>query len=206
MGRKGKSGMSASIRGLRDNTNFNAFVRENMDNDEFMEFGSENGMKAVRELWYETRAESELSNLHEMSKEDAIDAVRDAISGSTLDGWFRDADSRYKPRLIDSVMSNPGTLNAGMNIAYHNYLDSNPSNPMSFNKWLRTPQTMYRGDAGQRTIDADIFLSFTPDRKTAEGFGSNITTRQIRPIDTWGSFQTTGEQEFLIPVKRRGKR
>ena len=81
---------------------------------------------------------------------------------------------------------------------------------------------MYRGDRGQKTVDGDIFLSFTTDKKVAAGFTisdsggghanvkddysnidkSRITTIKIRPIDTYGSYQTTGEQEYLVPIRR----
>lgn len=195
-------GSGSFVDSLKDNTDFRSFIRENMSNPDFKAFGREQGMDAVRDLWYQKRAAEELKDLHEMDIHDAVDQVRNAIPPNVSAGWFRNADSDYKPKLINAVMSNPGTLNAGMNIAYNNYKNST-DNPKSFNQWLRTPQTMYRGDRGQRAVRGDIFTSFTPDRRIAEKFGSNITTRQIRPIDTWGSFQTTGEQEFLIPVGRR---
>ena len=191
------------VDGLQDSTDFGTFVSSNLSNEDFMALGRESGMDAIKQLWYEKRAQEELKNIHEISSEDAISQVRGAISASTLDGWFRDANSDYKPRLIDSIMSNAGTLNAGLNIAYKNYLDSSPSKPMPFETWLRTPQTMYRGDRGQSTTKADIFVSFTLDRKVAESFGSHITTVRLRPIDTWGSYQTTGEQEYLVPVSGR---
>lgn len=203
-GRGSKSGVTGPrISGLKDNTNFSSFIRENLSNPDFMALGREEGMDAVKDLWYQTRTEAELASLHEISKEDAINAVRDAVSQSTLDGWFRDANSEYKPRLVDSILSNPGTLNAGMNIAYQNYLDSAPSNPMSFNKWAKTPQTMYRGEYGQSTVKSDIFTSYTPDRSVASSFGGKLSSIKVRPIDTLGSYQTTGEYEFLVPVKRR---
>lgn len=202
-GRGSSSSMSSSfVSSLKDSTDFGSFIRENMSNPDFKALGRDEGMDAVKRVWYEKRMSEELKDLHEMDIYDAVDQVRDAIPPNVSSGWFRNADSDYKPKLIDAVMSNPGTLNAGLNIAYNNYKNST-SNPASFDKWLRTPQTMYRGDRGQQTVGGDIFTSFTPDRRVAEKFGSNITTRSIRPIDTWGSFQTTGEQEFLVPVRRR---
>lgn len=199
----GNSGLSSNkgskiAKAVKDNVNFNAFVKENMSNPDFKAFGKSQGMDAVKQLWYEVRTEAEKQNLHEISTEEAIDAVTSAIPDSVMQGWFVDANSKFKPKLIDSIMSNPGTLNAGMNIAYKNYVDSGGT--MSFDKWLKTPQTVYRGDYDQKTIKSDIFMSFTPDKATALKFGSHITTKKVRPIDTWGSYQTTGEQEFLIPV------
>lgn len=186
---------------LVDSLDFDEFVSQNLKNPDFMRIGREEGMDAIKQLWYEKRISEEIKGLHEIDPYDAVDQVRDAIPQSVSDGWFRNADSGYKPKLVDCIVSNPGTLNAGLNIAYRNYRDANGT--ASFEEWLRTPQTMYRGDKGQTLVAGDIFVSFTPDRSIAKKFGDNITVRSIRPIDTWGSYQTTGEQEFLIPVKRK---
>ena len=188
------------VAGLVDSITLNGFVKANMSNPQFKSFGQTQGMAAVKQLWYKKRTAEERKNIHEMSTDEAIEAVRSAIPASVLDGWFRDANSDYKPKLAESIFSNPGTMNAGLNIAYQNYLDSTPANPMSFAKWVKTPQTMYRGDYGQKQIASDIFTSFTLDKSVAQSFGDHLTTRKIKPIDTWESYQTTGEQEFLIPV------
>lgn len=202
-GRGGSSGIGSWRDRLNDSTSFNTFLQSNMSNPDFKSFGQENGIGAVRELWYNTRIAAEQKNIHEMSKADAVDMVRDAIPQNVRDGWFRDADSAYKPKVMEAIVSHPGAYNAGLNIAYQNYRDSNPSNPISFQKWANTPQTLYRGDRGQQTVSSDIFSSYTPDRSVAKSFGSNITSIRVKPIDTWGSYQTTGEQEFLIPRRRR---
>jgi hypothetical protein len=42
------------------------------------------------------------------------------------------------------------------------------------------------------------------DRRIAEGFAGkngNIEEILIRPIDTWGAYQTTGEAEILVPKR-----
>ena len=224
-GGTGGSGGNPLLNSLTDNTDFRAWIKENMSNPEFKQFGKENGMKAVEELWREKRTQEELKNIHEMSIEDAIAQVRDNISDSTMEGWFKKADSDYKPKLVNSIMANPGTLNAGLNIAYNNYkndMDNQGKTPMSFNKWLTTPQEVYRGTRGQKSVVSDVFTSYSPDKKVAAGFTlsdsggghslvksdfsnvdmSKISTMKIRPIDTWGSYQTTGELEWLIPSKK----
>ena len=215
---------------VTDNLDFRAWIKENLSNPEFKQFGKENHMDAVKDLWYEKRAQEELKNLHEMDIEDAIDQVRGSIPNQTLHNWFIEANSDVKPHLVDYIMSNPGTLNAGLNIAYQNYkndlelkaIKGSTEKPMSFDKWVNTPQTVYRGDRGQGAIKSDIFMSFTPDKRIAAGFTlsdsgmaaskvksdfsnidmSKITTIKIKPKDTWGSYFTTGEQEFLVPIKK----
>lgn len=192
------------IKGLKDSTDFNTFVRDNMQNEEFKKYGREHGMALVKDQWYWTRLTEEKKNLREMSKAEAIQAIRDAVPQNVLDGWFRNADSNYKPALMDAVVSHNGTFNAGLNIAYQNYKDSvTDGRPMTYAKWLRTPITLYRGTRGQASTKGDVFMSYTPDRSVAESFGGNVDTIRVRPIDTWGSYQTTGEQEYLIPYKRR---
>lgn len=194
---------------VQDNTDFNAFVKTNMSNPEFKQFGRENGMESVRQLWREKRAESELSSVHEISREEAIEQMRDAIPQSIINQWFVEANSGAKPKLVEHILSNKGTLNAGLNIAYANYADEmsiSGGKPLSFKTWLNTPQTLYRGEYGQGRVQSDIFASYTRDRKVAESFGQKVSTVRIRPIDTLGSYQTTGEQEYLIPVKRERKK
>ena len=207
-------GGNSLLNQVTDNTDFKAWIKENLDNPEFKQFGRENGMDDVKNLWYEKRAAEELKNLHELSKEDAIAQVRDAIPDQTSKGWFLEANSDVKPKLVDYIMMNEGTLNAGLNIAYSNYKDEVALNnirnhtstkPLSFKTWLNTPQTVYRGEHGQEHVKSDIFLSFTRDKTVAKKFGESISTIKIKPIDTWGSYQTTGEQEFLVPVRKLRK-
>ena len=220
-------GNSRLLSQLTDNLDFNAWVRENLKNPDFKQFGRDNDMDEVKQLWFEKRAAEELKNIHEISNDEAVDQILEAIPRNTSRMWFVEANSDFKPKLVDAVMSNPGTLNAGLNVAYQNYKNSlieqgNKEKPIPFKQWVNTPQTMYRGDRGQKTTEGDIFLSFTTDKKVAAGFTlgdsgsavsrvkddfsnidkSKMTTIKIKPIDTWGSYQTTGEQEFLVPVKR----
>ena len=123
-GGSASGGNSKLLNQLTDNTDFNAWIKENLSNPEFKQFGREHHMDEVKNLWYEKRASEELKNLHEISKEDAIAQVRDAIPSQTSHNWFVEANSDAKPKLVDSIMSNKGTLNAGLNIAYGNYKES----------------------------------------------------------------------------------
>ena len=225
------SGTNRLLSQVTDNLDFKAWIKENLSNPEFKQFGKENHMDAVKDLWYQKRAQEELKNLHEISEDEAYDQIRGAIPLQTSRGWFVEANSEIKPILVDNIMSNPGTLNAGLNVAYQNYKNSlaeqgSKEKPLPFKQWVNTPQTMYRGDRGQKTTEGDIFLSFTKDKKIAAGFTlgdsggmshrvkddfsnidkSKMTTIKIKPIDTWGSYQATREQEFLVPIKKVKKR
>lgn len=186
--------------------------------DEMKKLYEEGGMQAVRDAWIQTRLEQEFKGLHEIDRDEAVDQILDAIPRNVSNGWFREANSEYKPTLVEDILSNPGTLNAGLNVAYDGYLskygrksvitgewipnEGVTEKPMSFNKWLKTPQTMYRGTHGQKTIASDEFISYTTDLKVANKFGNNISSIKIRPIDTLGSYQTTAEFEYLVLASR----
>lgn len=222
MGGRGNAGggKTSLLNSTTDNLDFRSWVKENMSNETFKRFGREYGIEEVHNLWYQKRAQEELKNVHEMPIEEALDQIRETVPASYITKWFREADSDIKPKLIDSIMGSKGTLNAGLNVAYNNYKDDlelknirthKDEKPMSFKKWLNTPQTVYRGEYGQEHVASDIFLSYSADKAIAEKFMGHsgkgtLTTAKIKPIDTWGSYQTTAEQEFLVPVKTHGKK
>ena len=211
----------------KDNLDPDEFIHDNLKqlkaiHDQAHKEGRD-GMRAVEDEWRDFRTQEELKHIHEMDIEDAIKTVRASIPPNVHEGWFRSADSEYKPRLVNNILSNPGTLNAGFAIGYYNYRYQferfseieqkwilhegvDQSKKLSFKDWLITPQTMYRGTHGQSTYDKDVFSAYTPNKRTAEKFlnesaGGKLETIQIRPIDTWGSYQTTTEEEYLVPAK-----
>ena len=208
MGSRGSgSGRSGNklLKSVTDAPDYRSFFNANKSNPEFMKYGREYGTAGAKDLWLAKRAEVQKQGLHEISQAEAVDVLRAAIPQNISEGWFRQANSDYKMGVVEGILATDGGLNAAYNIAYSNYKAST-NNPMSFDKWLKTPQTMYRGDRGQKTVEGDIFTSYTPDKSVALKFGDNITTKKIRPIDTWGSAQTTGEQEFLIPTPKKKKK
>lgn len=210
----------------RDNLDPDEFIKDNLKQlkaiyDQADKEGRD-GMEAVYDEWRDFRTQEELKHIHEMDIEDAISTVRASIPTNVHEGWFRSADSEYKPRLVDNILSNPGTLNAGLTIGYYNYRYqferyseiegkwiphewADQSKKLSFKDWLTTPQTMYRGTHGQQTYKKDLFSAYSPNRKVAEKFATGehgkVESIQIRPIDTWGSYQTTMEEEYLVPAK-----
>ena len=145
------------------------------------------------EEWRKFRTKQELKDVHEMPIEDALSVVRESIPPNVHEGWFRSANSEYKPRLVAGILANPGTLNAGLNIAYYNYRYQfewysdikqqwiphegvDQSKKLSFQQWLKTPQTLFRGDYGQSAIESDVFSAYTPDKRIAEKFLNTATT------------------------------
>lgn len=186
------------------------FVRENKEEMKA------DGVKGS-ELWeqYEgTMMHEAQEHLHEVSNEDAVETVRDGIPDSYRRGWFVDADSEYKPKIEDLIMGDPEVLNAGWNIAYRDFMETiGAGSDVTFDEFMYTPMSMFRGTNGQTEIKADVWSSFSMDRRIAEKFAGStgkVEEIMIRPIDTWGSYQTTAEAEVLVPrrmlEKLRGER
>lgn len=174
------------------------FVRENKDDMKA------DGVKG-NELWaqYEgTMMHEAQDQLHQVSEEVAVNTVRDGIPDSYRQGWFVNADSDYKPKIEDLILGDPEVLNAGWNIAYRDFMETvGAGTDTTFEQFMYTPISMFRGTNGQSEIASDVWSSFSMDRRIAEKFGKDIETILIRPIDTWGSYQTTAEAEVLVPKR-----
>lgn len=161
----------------------------------------EQGMDAVHDEWYKFRMADSTKDIHQISKDEADEIMYDNVRQSIYDGWFRAADSSYKPQLTDAIVKNPEMRNAALNLAYENYRN-NTENPLSFEEFLVTPIKMYRGEKGQKHVEDDIFDAYTFDPKMARHFaGDNgtVTETEVRPIDTYGSMRAVGEAEIWVP-------
>lgn len=159
------------------------------------------GSDAIGSEWRKFRMARTTEDTHEISKDDADTVIADHVSQSVFDGWFRNADSGYKPKLLDAMLSSKEMRNAGLSLAYENYKNCT-DDPMPFDRFLSTPVTMYRGGRGQKHTKDDVFSAYTFDRKIAEKFagkGGKITEAKIRPIDTYGSMRAVGEAEIWVP-------
>ena len=185
---------------------FEDFIKANIKNPDFFEWGKHAHIDKITDLWRELRTKHHLQDIHEIPIEDAVAIAKNGIRPGTHEGWFRGGDSSYKPSLIDQILARPDILNAGLNIAYYNYTwycKFNDIPPMSFNEWLYTPQVMYRGETKKSLVSDDVFVAYSPDPNIANKFanydGGTVHRIKIRPIDTWGSYQTNGEMEFLVP-------
>ena len=162
---------------------------------------NDGGGEAIDSEWYKFRMGASTKDLHEVSKDEADEAIYDSTSQSTFDGWFRSADSSYKPKLTEAITSSPEVRNAALNLAYENYKNST-DNPLGFEDFLVTPIKVYRGENGQKHIEDDVFDAYSFDKKTAEyfaGHNGKVTEAEIRPIDTYGSMRAVGEAEIWVP-------
>ena len=179
------------------------FTRKNID--KLKEIYEEHGIEACHDEWLKFLMHNSTKDIHRTSKDDADGVIYDNVRQSLYDGWFRNADSSYKPVLTESVIRNPDMRNAALNLAYENY-KWNTKEPLSFEEFLTTPIKMYRGESGQKHRKDDVFDAYTFDKKTAEYFadksgrgGGTVTEIEVRPIDTYGSMRAVGEAEIWVP-------
>lgn len=195
----------------KDATTYKEFEKANFELIKNELMTTDKDLDDIKEEWYSLRHDTKVKDLHEMTY-DEIQNAGSAFRQSAYEGWFRSANSDYKPELAHSLFSDENELNIGMSIAYFHYRINHDeysflydkwrtNNAMSFKEWLDTPMTLYRGHRGQQSVKSDVFIAYTPDKKVAEKFGNNIETIQITPRETWGSYNLTGEAEYWIPSK-----
>lgn len=181
------------------------FMMENMV--ELKTAGIKNSAQ-IREQYENTMMQEAAATIHKVSDEKALEIVKDGLPEGIRNAWFVDADSSAKPKILDYILGNTDVLNSGWNIAYRDYLETIGDKNVTFEQFMTRPITLFRGTKGQSEIASDVWVSFSMDRKIAESFGDTIETITIRPIDTWGSYQTTAEAEILVPkrllIKIRG--
>lgn len=189
--------------------NFDELVSEQAQNivsDGVFE-GSDNLYNKTLEAWKDTHYENSSKQLRELTNEESVKIIRDNVSPSHLHGWFREYNSDYKPKIEQSLITNPELRNASLNVAYINYKETTGEN-LSYSDFLEKEIEVYRG-GNFNFIDNDVFVSYSFDRKIAEKFasqkqGSEVKSLKVRMKDTLGSLQTTGEAELMIRRKHTG--
>ena len=203
VGGSGKGSGGSYLSSQAENLTWGEYQSQIRD-EKFRKAAKDAGLKSYDDLWQvwaNTKNKSfTSSDIKELSKEQTVETIRKNLNDLNPDMWFVNADSNYKPRIINRILERKELRNAGLNLAYQNYKNLN-DNPLSFNDFLNTEMKMYRGHRGQKTIDSDWFDSYTPKREFAEQFGSKIKTISIKPKDTLGSYTTNAESEYLVLTK-----
>lgn len=171
-----------------------SFIRDNVP--ALKAIGVNNNESAMT-LWRNANYSREDFQPIEIAMEDAVDVIRNKVPENILDGWFRNADSGYKPKLENIALTDKDVRNAALNIMWDNYKQFSGKD-IDFNKFLYSNIPVYRGKNQENYTDDDKVLSFTFDRSVAESFGKHILETVIRPIDTIGSYQTTAEGEVMV--------
>lgn len=199
----------------QDADSMNEFIHKNRD--ALQEIYDEGGMEAIDREYYLHKMEKSTKELKEINPagepftsatarsaaiERSMDDLVDEVGDSKLAGWTRNADSSYKPVITESILGSKKARNAALNLMYQNYLtqtDIDGGKKMTYDEWLTTPVTLYRGEHGQKRTKDDVFSAYSFDRKMAESFGGDVKTIRIRPIDTLGSPRCKAEAEVMVP-------
>lgn len=171
-----------------------SFIHDNID---ALQAIGINSNEFANVLWREANYKREDFQPLEMAIEDAINVLRNQVPENILDGWFRDANSAYKPRLENLALSNKDVRNAALNVMWDNYKNYSGKD-IGFKEFLYSSIPVYRGKNSEKYVDEDQVVSFTFDKSIAEKFGKHVFETMIRPIDTIGAYQTTGETEVMV--------
>lgn len=148
-------------------------------------------------LWKEAREKFYKFEPLELTKEDAINIIREKMPDNLLDGWFRDGDSEYKSKIKEVTMSDDELRNAALNIMWSNFKEFSGKD-IGFKEFLNSEIPVYRGKNSEKYVTGDELLAFSFDENMAKKFGNYILKTLIKPIDTLGAFQTTAEAETLV--------
>lgn len=152
-------------------------------------------------MWKEAREQFHVFTPVELTKEDAIDIIREKMPDNILEGWFRKGDSAYKKKLEEVTMSDDELRNAALNIMWSNFKEFSGKD-IGFKDFLNSEIPVYRGKNSEKYVDGDELLAFSFDENMAKRFGNHILETLIKPIDTLGAFQTTAEAETLVYRKQ----
>lgn len=148
------------------------------------------------QFWREARYEKQV-NYKPINSDEAYDIISEKIGDNILSGWYRSAESAYKKKMENIALSDDDVRNAGLNVLWKNYKDY-IGKDIGFDEFLHSDIPVYRGKNSEKFIDGDELLSFSFDPAIAEKFGNTIVKAIIKPIETIGNFQTTGEGEVLV--------
>lgn len=168
------------------------------------------GMKPddLKELWRNRKMQGfTRGDAKELTKEAAADILNTKMDRGVAREWFTNYDSNIKPKIEDAILNDKELRNAGLNLAYHNFKEfdfKGTNKDISFDEFLDTPITLYRGKHSKGLIDDDTFVSFTPDLETARHLGDKgeeIIEITVTPRETFGTYDINGEQEYFVPRK-----
>jgi hypothetical protein len=146
-----------------------------------------------------------------MSREEAVKAILSGVDARDRHGWFREGNLNYKKRLVRAIEEDDDVRSAALNIFHQEYVAETGSK-LSLDEFLDQKVTLYRGGESPK-LGSDLFVSYTYNKKMAEGFArkytkkgpdgewlpSSVESISVRPRDTYGMLQTTAEGEVLVP-------
>ena len=145
------------------------------------------------------RVRMERFNVKELSRDGALESIRNSIPVNIHEGWFRNADVGYKIHIFNALLNNDDARSGTLKIMYDTYKIQTDSD-ISFEDFINTDISIYRGG----DVTDDVFTSFTMVREIAEKFMSEykidkMVEIKVKPIQILGMCQPTAESEILVP-------
>lgn len=128
--------------------------------------------------------------------------------------WETFGLEQHKIAAAEKIMGNKKLHNAALNQMYDNYLQTNPTNPLSFKDFLDSDVELVRWDnaesiqPGEKLYsDTDDYVAYTfPDSPSVanlrNSYGGTATIEKrivVRPREVVGSFTVDGETEVIVP-------
>jgi uncharacterized protein YeeX (DUF496 family) len=152
----------------------------------------------TQKLWKDLHYENSSFLIKKLDEQEAVDIVRENMRMNDINGWFREFNSDYKPRIENQIIINPDLRSASLNIA-HRVFQESTGKVVPFDVFVNSEIEVYRG-GNFDFIENDVFISYSFDRKIAEKFakGGRVESRLVKIKDTLGSLQTTGEAELMV--------
>lgn len=188
--------------------NYDDFVNEH--GSEALESGlfgkdTDKAIEKIENKWKDLHYEDSAKDLKSISEQNAVDIARDGISDADRKGWFVNADSDYKPKIEQKIITDSELRNASLNMAHRVYQETTGKD-VPFDKFVNSEIEVYRG-GNFEYIDNDVFVAYSFSKDIAKSFGKKgqkIETLRVKVKDTLGSLQTDGEAELM--VRRRNKK
>ena len=195
------------------NDSFQEFVHKNVEATR--PIYKEGKMDAVEDEWFKTRLQECTGDFKRLTDDEIDEIFESSVNRNAVRLWVQEYDHEIKPKIVRDLTADKAVHNAALNVMYDNYCsymrNAEKKEPLSFEKFLVTPIKMYRGGSGKEYKKAGAFSSYTFDKGVAEGFKDNVFgfgsrdadgvvyEAEIRPIDTYGSVNTSGEMEIMVP-------
>lgn len=153
----------------------------------------------MEKFWKQANYEKEI-DWHEISKHDARKIFDKKLPQGLAYDWYGPGKFNVKDKLENEILADDEVRNAALNYLYHLYKENVPlsdkdPNVKTFEDFLNTEFTVYRGDDAPLIYGDESKLSFSFKKSTAKGFDSNTGIAKIIPKETIGNAGSIHEGE-----------
>lgn len=163
-------------------------------------------LSQMEKFWKDANYEKEI-DWHEITKNQAMEIFEKKLPAGLAEQWYISENFAAKDRLENEILADNELRNAALNYLYHICQEAMPdafgdSKVKSFDEFLNTEFTLYRGDKAPLIYGEESKLSFSFDKHKAQGFEHGyIGTAKIMPKNTIGNAGSSfgSEVETFVP-------